>query len=417
MTSGSTHSIAHTKEFCSEFHEETDLIEAKRLARRPGRRQFLTFGAPVISEAAIAEVVDSLRGGWIGKGPKVERFEELLSDVTGARHVIAVSSCTAALHLSLVAGGIGAGDEVITTTMTFPATVNAIIHAGARPVLVDCDADSHLIDTAAVESAITPRTRAIIPVHLYGLACDLDALREVADRRGLLLIEDAAHALGGAYRGQPIGSIGDSTCFSFYANKNVTTAEGGAIATNDAEFARRLRIYANHGMANDAWKRYSATGFRHYDIDVPGFKCNMTDLQAAIGLDQLPRVAAWRARREQIWAVYDQAFAGLDVARPAPAPDHIQHARHLYTLQIAAERCGIERDDFIDAMTAAGIGTGVHYVAVHLRSYYRREFGYTPDQFPNATRISSTTVSLPLSPHLTDDDVEDVVQAVHEILA
>ena len=392
------------------------MIEAKKTGRLP-RRHFLTFGAPVISPAAIAEVVDSLQSGWIGKGPKVDRFEGMLREITGAREVVAVSSCTAALHLSLVAAGIGEGDEVITTTMTFPATVNAIIHARARPVLVDCDPQTHLIDIGAVERAITPRTRAIIPVHLHGRICDMDALQELSRRKGLLLIEDAAHALGGAYRERPVGSIGDTTCFSFYATKNITTAEGGAVATNDAQLARRVRLYANHGLTLDAWRRYSDSGFRHYDVQVPGFKCNITDLQAAIGLHQLPWVETWRRRREEIWVRYDQAFARLPVQRPPCAAKTMRHARHLYVLQIVPEQAGLTRDGFMARMNALGIGTGVHYVAVHLRTYYRRQFGFEPDHFPNASRISDRTVSLPLSPHLTDDDVEDVVQAVHDVLS
>jgi dTDP-4-amino-4,6-dideoxygalactose transaminase len=374
------------------------------------RRRFLIFGAPVIDSEAIQEVVETLKSGWIGTGPKVARFEEMLRERTGARHAVAVSSCTAALHLSLVAAGIGKGHEVITSTMTFPATVNAIIHAGARPVLVDCDRTTQLIDIDAVRQAITPRTRAIMPVHLHGRVCDLDALIELCRRHRLLLIEDAAHAIEGEYRGRKIGSIGNMTCFSFYATKNVTTAEGGAVTTDDDELARRIRVYSHHGLSEDAWRRYSDTGFRHYDVEVPGYKYNMTDLQAAIGIHQLPHADIWLARREAIWRRYDTAFADLDVERPAPVPAHMRHARHLYTLQVE------ERDRFIDEMKRLGIGTGIHYEAVHLRSYYRRAFGYKPDDFPNATRISETTVSLPLSPHLTDEDIEDVIEAVHAIL-
>lgn len=384
--------------------------------RRLPRRHFLTFGAPVIGPEAIDEVVDSLRSGWIGTGPKVVRFEEMLREVTGARHAIAVSSCTAALHLSLLAAGIGEGDEVITTTMTFPATVNAIIHAGARPVLVDCDADTQLIDVRAVEAAVTPATRAIIPVHMYGRVCDLDAISALARRKQLLIVEDAAHALEAEYHEKKIGSLSELTCFSFYATKNVTTAEGGAVTTNDDRLARRVRLYSHHGLTGDAWRRYSDAGFCHYDVEIPGLKYNMTDLQAAIGIHQLPNAEVWLARREQIWRRYDEAFADLDVGRPAPIPSHMRHARHLYTLQISQDRCGISRDAFVGEMKALGIGTGVHYVAVHLRKYYRDAFGYRPDDFPNARRISETTVSLPLSPHLTEEDVEDVIDAVHAVV-
>jgi dTDP-4-amino-4,6-dideoxygalactose transaminase len=346
----------------------------------------------------------------------VARFEEMLREFTGARHAIAVSSCTAALHLSLVSAGIGKGDEVITTTMTFPATVNAIIHSGARPMLVDCDAETQLIDLEAVERAMTPRTRAIMPVHLHGRVCDLDALADLASRNQMVIIEDAAHALEAEYRERRIGAISDLTCFSFYPTKNITTAEGGAVTTNDDELARRVRLYRYHGLNDDAWTRYADAGFRHYDVEVAGFKYNMTDLQAAIGIHQLPNAEVWLARREQIWRRYDEAFAGLNVVRPPPAPADMRHARHLYTLQISEDRCGISRDAFIAMMKRLGIGTGVHYIAVHLRTYYREAFGYKPPDFPNATAISETTVSIPLSPHLSEDDVKDVIEAVHAIV-
>ena len=380
------------------------------------RRRFLTFGAPVIDTEAIEEVVDSLRSGWIGTGPKVERFEAMLREVTGARHVIAVSSCTAALHLSLVASGIGPGDEVITTTMTFPATVNAIIHAGARPVLVDCDRDTQLIDVSAVDHAITPRTRAIIPVHLHGRVCAMETLAALARKHNLVVIEDAAHAIGAEYQGRKIGSISAVTCFSFYATKNITTAEGGAVATDDDELAQRVRLFSHHGLTEDAWRRYSDSGFRHFQVEVPGFKYNMTDLQAAIGIHQLPNLQTWQTRREAIWRRYDCAFARLKVTRPLPVPPTMTHARHLYALQIDVDRCGITRDQFISGLRRLGIGTGCHYIAVHLQNYYRRTFGFSPSDFPNATRISDTTVSIPLSPHLTDEDVEDVVQAVQAVV-
>lgn len=376
------------------------------------RTRYLVFGQPRVDEAAIAEVVDSLRSGWLGTGPKVQRFEEALRAYLGAEHVVAVHSGTAALHLALLGLGIGPGDEVVTTTMTFCATVNAILHTGATPVLVDCDRRTGLIDPAAVAAAITPRTRAIVPVHLCGRVAPLGPLHALAAHHGLAVIEDAAHALEATYEGYKIGTLSHATCFSFYATKNITTGEGGAVATNDATLANKVKTYALHGLSRDAWRRFSDAGYRHYTVEAPGFKYNMMDLQAAIGLHQLPHVEAWLRRREEIWQRYDEAFADLPVDRPAPPEPYGRHARHLYTLYIDAERAGIDRDTFMARLHAWGIGTGVHYIAVHLHPYYRERFGYRPEDFPNATWISERTVSLPLSPHLTDEDVADVIAAV-----
>ena len=378
---------------------------------------YLVFGAPFIGEHEIAEVVQSLRSGWIGTGPKVARFEKMLAEYLGAEHAVAVSSCTAALHLSLVASGIGPGDEVISTAMTFAAPISSILHCGATPVLVDCDREKQLIDPEAVERAITPRTRAILPVHLAGRACDMDAMESLAGAHELLLIEDAAHALEATWRGRKIGTIGDATCFSFYVTKNITTGEGGLIATGDADLARRVRAYALHGMSRDAWQRFSAEGPGRYEIVAPGFKYNMTDIQASIGVHQLPHADVWLCHREQIWQRYDEAFAGLPIRTPAPPPEDSVHARHLYTIMVDASECGIGRDAFRDALHQRGIGTGVHYVGIHLQPYYRERFGWRPEDFPHSTWVSERTVSLPLTPHLTDHEIGRVVDAVREVLA
>jgi dTDP-4-amino-4,6-dideoxygalactose transaminase len=380
------------------------------------RTRYLVFGAPQLGEEEIAEVVDSLRSGWLGTGPKVHRFEEMLREHTGAEHAMALHSCTAALHLSMVAAGVGRGDEVITTPLTFAATGNSVVHTGATPVLVDCDRDSQLIDPQRIEDAITPRTRAIIPVHLAGRVCDMDAIGDIARRHGLLVIEDAAHALEAEHRGRRVGSISHLTCFSFYVTKNVTTGEGGAVTTNDPELAARIKTYGLHGLSRDAWKRFADSGYRHYEVEYPGFKYNMMDLQAAIGIHQLPRVAEWLRRREEVWRRYDEAFADLDVGTPAPAPAHQRHARHLYTLMVDEARCGISRDRFMEALHERRIGTGCHYVGLHLHPFYRETFGFLPTDFPNATWISERTVSLPLSPFLTDDDVDDVIGAVRDVV-
>lgn len=378
--------------------------------------RYLVFGAPLIGEEEIAEVVDSLRTGWIGTGPKVARFEAMMRDYTGASHAVAVNSCTAALHLSMLASGIGPGDEVITTPLTFAATVNAIVHTGARPVLVDCERDTQLIDAQRIERAITDSTRAIVPVHMAGRVCDMGAIGAIAEKHGLRVIEDAAHALEGAIDGRKVGAISELTCFSFYVTKNVTTGEGGIVTTNDPAIADRIKVLALHGMSRDAWRRFTDAGYKHYEVVAPGFKYNMMDLQAAIGIHQLARVEASLERRNEIWRMYDAAFADLDIGIPAPTPGNMVHARHLYTLLIDRERCGVSRDDFMSALHKSGIGTGVHYVGVHLQPYYREAFGWRAEQFPNATWLSERTVSIPLSPLLSNADVERVIAAVRAVV-
>lgn len=374
--------------------------------------EFLIFGSPTIEEEEIQEVVATLRSGWLGTGPRVAKFEEMFRQYISARYAVAVNSCTAGLHLSMLVAGIGAGNEVITTPMTFAATVNTIIHSGATPVLVDCDRDTGLIEAQRIEDSITSRTRAIVPVHLYGRPCAMDAIMDIAERYNLVVIEDAAHAIEAVYKGRKIGTIGHLTNFSFYVTKNVTTVEGGMVTTDNPDFADMIKVYALHGMSKDAWKRFSDEGYKHYQVVIPGFKYNMIDLQAAIGIKQLQRVDAWWQRRDQIWRFYNQAFADLPVIIPGPDEPNTVHARHLYTLMVDSELCGITRDEFMQRLYKLNIGTGVHYVGVHLQPYYRTRFDYRPEDFPNATWISERTVSLPLSPKLTDTDVQRVVEAV-----
>lgn len=381
------------------------------------REEFLIFGSPTIEEEEIQEVVATLRSGWLGTGPRVAKFEEMLRQYTTARYAVAVNSCTAGLHLSMVVAGIGVGNEVITTPMTFAATVNTIIHSGATPVLVDCDRDTGLIEAQRIEDAITSRTRAIVPVHLYGRPCAMDTIIDIAERHNLIVIEDAAHALEAVYKGRKIGTIGHLTNFSFYVTKNVTTVEGGIVTTDNPDFADMIKVYALHGMSKDAWKRFSDQGYKHYQVVVPGFKYNMIDLQAAIGIKQLQRINAWWQRRGQIWQFYNQAFADLPVILPGPDEPNTVHARHLYTLIVDSDLCSITRDEFMQQLYKLNIGTGVHYVGVHLQPYYRTRLGYRPEDFPNATWISERTVSLPLSPKLTDADVQHVVEAVKAIIS
>lgn len=380
------------------------------------RDSYLVFGAPIIEEAEIEEVVDSLKSGWLGTGPKVARFQEMFSDYIGVEHAVALNSCTAGLHLSLLVSDLQPGDEVITTPMTFCATVNTIIHAGGVPVLVDCEQGSMLIDPQRIEDAITPKTRAIIPVHLCGRPCDMDAIEDIARRHNLFIIEDAAHAIESQYKGRKIGTISQLTCFSFYVTKNIVTGEGGMVTTNNPDLADRIKMYGLHGMSRDAWKRFSDDGYKHYQVAFPGFKYNMMDIQAAIGIHQLKRIDQYYKRRQEIWACYDEAFADLPVGRPQPAEPDTVHAHHLYTLMIDEEACGVDRDSFLQKMHLLNIGTGVHYLGVHLHPYYRDKFGFKPEDFPNATWISERTASIPLSPKLSNQDVEDVIGAVYNVL-
>ncbi len=382
-----------------------------------GRRgSFLIFGAPLIEEAEIEEVVRTLRSGWIGTGPKVARFEQAFQDFLGAPHAAAVNSCTAALHLSLLASGVGPGDEVITTPMTFCATVNAIIHAGATPVLADVDPATFNIDPEQVRRKLSPRTRAILPVHFAGRPCDMDALSAIAAERGLRLIEDCAHAIETQYHGRKAGTFGDFGCFSFYVTKSVVTGEGGMVVCKREDDISRIKMLALHGMSEDAWKRFSDSGFKHYQVLECGFKYNMMDLQAALGIHQLARVERNHERRSEIWRQYDAAFSGLPVGIPSPPEPDTRHARHLYALLIDPDRCGLSRDRFLEAMTQRNIGVGVHYVGIADHPFYQRAFGWRPEHVPNATRIGRQTLSLPLAANLSEADVADVIGAVRACL-
>lgn len=380
------------------------------------RKDFLVFGSPLIEEPEIQEVVASLRSGWIGTGPKVKKFEDQVRDYKGTKHAIAVSSCTAALHLSLAALELKPGDEVITTPMTFCATLNAIIHAGAKPVLVDCDRRTMNIDPEKVEKAVTRRTRAVIPVHFAGRPCDMDPLMALARKRKLAVVEDCAHAIETEYRGRKAGTFGDFGALSFYVTKNITTAEGGMVLTDDARLADKIKILALHGMSKDAWKRFSDEGYKHYEVVYAGFKYNMTDLQASIGMHQMPRVDRYWHRREQVWRRYDQAFDGLPAITPAVPEKDTRHGYHLYTLLVDPERSGKTRDQVLQELTKLNIGTGVHYLALHLQPFYRKLLGHKPGDFPNAEFIGERTLSLPLSAKLSEEDVDDVIGAVRAVL-
>jgi len=380
------------------------------------RAKFLIFGNPLIEQAEIDEVVDSLRSGWLGTGPKVHKFEQMFKQFKGSCFALAVNSCTAALHLSMQAIGIHPGDEIIVPAMTFASTANAVIHAGGKPVLADCHQRTMNIDPDDIIKKITAKTKAIIPVHFAGRPCEMDKITDIAATNKLKLIEDCAHAIESEYHGKKTGTIGDLGCFSFYVTKNIVTGEGGIIVTDNEGYADQIKILALHGMSKDAWKRFSDKGYKHYQVVYAGFKYNMMDIQAAIGLHQLPRLEKYWNRRKQIWEKYNQAFQNLPVIIPAPVEKGTRHAYHLYTLLLDLDRIEITRDQFLDKMHQRNIGTGVHYIALHLHPFYQKAYGYRSGDFPNAEWISERTVSIPLSPKLTDADVEDVIDAVRDIL-
>jgi len=380
------------------------------------RKEFLVFGAPLIEEAEIEEVVNTLRTGWVGTGPKVAAFEQAFKEYKGATHAVALNSCTAALHLALIAADIRPGDEVITTPMTFVASVNAIIHAGATPVLADIDPHTYNIDPEEIRKKITPRTRAILPVHFAGRPCEMDAIVEIAREHSLKIIEDCAHAIETTYKGRQAGTFGEFGCFSFYVTKNIITAEGGMVLTNNEEHANRIKILGLHGMSKDAWKRFGDEGYRHYFVEELGFKYNMTDLQASLGIHQIKRVEDWWLRRKAIWETYQQAFSELPLGLPAEVPTDVRHAYHLYTIQVDEARCGLKRDHVLNRLTQLNIGTGVHYLSVPEHPYYQRTFGWKPSDYPHAERFGRQCLSLPISPKLTDQDVQDVIEAVQTVL-
>lgn len=381
------------------------------------RNNFLVFGSPLIEQPEIAEVVKCLKSGWIGTGPKVKELEQNFKAYKGSKFAIALNSCTAALHLSILAAGIKQGDEVIVPTMTFSATANAVIHAGATPVFADCDKSSMNLDPQDVERKITSKTKAVIPVHFAGRPCDMTSIMDIARKYNLKVIEDCAHAIETEYHGQKVGTFGDLGCFSFYVTKNMVTGEGGMVVTDNEKYANMIKTLALHGMSKDAWQRFGDEGYKHYQIVYAGFKYNMMDLQAAIGIHQLSRINKYWERRQQIWQFYNDTFKDLAVFTPKPIELNTKHAYHLYPLLVDIDNLKITRDQFIDEMAEKNIGVGVHYIALHLHPYYQRVFGYKKGDFPNAEWISDRTVSIPLSAKLTNDDVDDVAEAVKMSLA
>lgn len=380
------------------------------------KEKFLIFGSPIIEEEEIQEVVHSLKTCWLGTGPKVAKFEEDFKKYKKASYAVAVNSCTAALHLSLIAADIGPGDEVITTPLTFCATVNAIIHAGATPVLVDVEPDTFNINPELIEQKITPNTKAILPVHFAGRPCEMDAIMQIAQRYGLKVIEDCAHAIEATYKGKACGTFGDFGCFSFYVTKNIITGEGGMVITEKEQLAQRIKILALHGMSADAWRRFSDEGYKHYLVVEAGFKYNMMDLQAAIGIHQLKRIETYWQKRKAVWENYLEALQDLPLGLPAPFPAYVKPSYHLFTVLVDENKTRVSRDNFLELLNFHNIGAGVHYLCLAEHPYYQQRFGWKPEDYPIATKIGRQTISLPLSAKLTEKDQEDVILAVKTIL-
>ncbi len=378
--------------------------------------QFLPFHVPEIGEDEIQSVVATLRSGWLTTGPRVREFEQNFAQRIGARHTVAVNSCTAALHLALEAIGITEGDEVIVPTMTFAATAEVVTYFKARPVLVDCRWDTLNIDVDQIEKAITPSTKAIVPVHFAGQPCAMDRVLEIARLHNLRVIEDAAHAFPARYRGRMIGSLGDITCFSFYASKNITTGEGGMAATQNEKWAERMRMMCLHGMTRDAWNRYISEGSWHYDIDCPGYKYNLTDLAAALGIPQLQRCDTFWDIRRQYATLYSERFRDLPELILPHVEDDVQHAWHLYVIQLDLERLRIGRNEFIELLKKNNIGCSVHFIPLHLHPYYRDTLGYRSEDFPVATAAYERIISLPIYPKMTEADVNHVIESVRDLI-
>ncbi len=384
---------------------------------KPVRKSFLVYGKPLITKAEIKEVVDTLKSGWLGTGPKTIDFENKVKAYIGCKHAIALNSCTAGLHLALDVLGIGNNNEVITTPLTFPSTVNVIVHHQATPVFADVEMDTGNIDPTEIEKRITKTTKAIIPVHLYGLPCNMDLISKIAKKNNLFVIEDAAHAFEAEFKGKKIGAISDFTAFSFYVTKNLTTGEGGMLTTNNQKWANEARIRSLHGISKDAWKRYSSSGFTPYETLYPGYKYNMMDLVASLGIHQIMKIDSRLKLREKYWHEYNNAFKNdKEVLIPFEPDRSVKHARHLYTLLLEIKQLKINRNQFVEALKAENIGAGIHFTALHLHKYYKETFGFKKGDFPNAEYIGERTISLPLSPALNKKDIADVIKAVKKII-
>jgi dTDP-4-amino-4,6-dideoxygalactose transaminase len=379
------------------------------------RERFLPFHVPDINDEEIDAVVDTLRSGWLTTGRKVRQFEKDFAKTVGASHAVAVNSGTAALHLALEAIELDADDEVIIPTMTFAASAEVVLYFKARPVLVDCRPDTLNLDPDQLEKAITPKTRAIMPVHIGGQACEMSRILDIARHYHLRVIEDAAHALPTRYQGQMVGTIGDITCFSFYATKTITTGEGGMATTENPEWEERMRIMSLHGISRDAWKRYTAEGSWYYEILYPGFKYNLTDIAAAIGIEQLKKCQRFWEARQRCARLYNEGLGDIPGVTIPSVEQGMQHAWHLYIIQLDLEQLRIGRNEFVDLLRQENIGTSVHFIPLHLHPYYRHTFNYRPEHFPQASAAYERIISLPIYPKMTQADIEEVIAAVRHI--
>lgn len=374
----------------------------------------IPFHKPYITSDEINEVIDSMRSGWLTMGPKTVRFEEEFNQYIGSKHSVAVNSCTAALHLALKAIDLKPGDEVIIPSITFTATGEVVCYFGAKPVIIDVERDTCNMDVKAVEKAITQKTRAIMPVHYAGQPCDMDAIKQIADSYKLIVIEDAAHSLPAWYKGRKVGTIGDMTCFSFYATKTLTTGEGGMVTTGNDKWAEGIKMLRLHGISKDAWKRYLNVGYWYYEVIEAGYKYNMTDIQAALGLSQLKKLEWMWERRKEIAKRYTDAFKSEEIIPPFIKPDR-DTSWHLYVIKLNLDALKIDRNNFIEELKRIGIGTSVHFIPLYRHVFYRDTFKYSPKDFPNSEWIYERIISLPIYPGMTDEEIESVIGSVKDV--
>lgn len=380
------------------------------------RQEFLPYALPLIEEDDIAEVVDTLKSGWLAKGPKTMEFEKQFAEYVGAKYAVALNSCTAALHLSLVAAGIGEGDEVLTTPMTFASSANVVIHTGAKPVFADIDPVTMNLNPKKIRGKITSRTKAIIPVHIAGHPCEMDEIMEIAREHNLFVLEDAAHAVYTQYKGKMIGTIGNTTAFSFYATKNLVTGEGGMVTTNDEALYNKIRIMSTHGMSRNAWNRYAEAGSWYYEILSPGYKDNMSDIMAGLGLSQLAKLERMQGIRQKLVNYYQAEFAKMPELEVPVELEYARHAWHLYIIKLNLDKLSIDRGNFVEELKEENIGTSVHFIPLHMHPYYRDKYGYKSGDFPIAESVFERNISLPLYPKMSMHDANDVVDAVRRVV-
>lgn len=392
------------------------MFEKYVISHTPKREDFLSFNSYWLGEEEKQSILEVLDSGWITTGPKTKLFEKEFAEYSKSKHAIALNSCTAGLHLALVSCDIGVGDEVIVPDMTFTATANVVVHSGATPIIADVRYDNMNIDVSKLEEKITEKTKAIIPVHMAGHPCNMDEIQALAKKYNLTIIEDAAHATEAIYKGKKIGSISPLTAFSFYATKNMTTAEGGMLTTNDDDLADKIRVLSLHGMSKDAWKRYSNEGYKHYDVVVPGFKYNMTDIQASLGLNQLKKISNFLEIRNKHWKLYSDLLSDVDEIELLSEEKDIVHSRHLFIIKLDTSKLTVTRDEFMTMLIKENIGVSVHFKALHTHSYYKDRFNLKDEDFPVATKLSDSVISLPFYPKLKEEDIVYVCNKIKELI-